>query len=111
MSVLTAVKEFKHSAHQIAAIQCGRDRLCARLPLDLRLIVMSFLKGSEATSLCSVSSSWNKLRGENERFARLLYRLMFGDCSARDMELFEFSADSSWRHRFHVQFGTARNWF
>jgi len=79
-----------------------------RLGADVRFVLTSFLEGVDALSLLSINSSWQQLF-QQERICRLLYTGLFGECTERDMDIFEWNAETTWAFRLSVRSATMRN--
>jgi len=110
-SLLLAVHELRHVANQLSSIKkrVVTSASCSNLPADLRMMIMSFLSGWDSVSLCSVDVSWRRTR-HTERAARWLHLSLFGVCTPRDMEIFEFEPTTPWTRRFEVRWLTLGSW-
>jgi len=75
---------------------------------DVKFVITSFLDGMDALSLMSVNTTWQQL-SKLERFCRLLYTHLFGECTERDMDIFEWNAETTWAFRLAVRCATMRN--
>jgi len=78
------------------------------LGTDVRFVVTSFLDGVDVLRLFSVNTTWHGLLRQ-ERFCRLVYNRLFGACTSRDMDIFEWDTTTTWAHRLVVRCATFRN--
>ena len=109
-SLVHAVNHLKQTSHVLKSVRFKiSDKWCHRLSRDLKLVLVEFMDVSSLARMLVVHSTWYRLRTD-ERFCRLAYTKWFGECTSRDMDIFEFDENTSWVCRLDVRIATMKNW-
>jgi len=110
MNLFHAVTEFKRAVHHVSACKAQTcDRWGIRLTRNLKIELLVYLDTADAFAILSVNASWGRLL-RDERACRVMYEKCFGECTARDRDIFQWSEKTSWCHRLDIRMRTMRNW-
>jgi len=110
MKLRRVVTDLQHTIHRVKAFQSQiTDQWGSRLPRDLRNQVVDYLDGIDCISLFLVHSSWYR-QWTDERCCRLMYAKLFGECTSRDISIFQWTDTTTWRQRLDTRIRTMRNW-